>query len=131
MGDGPLKTTLQELTQRLNVHEQVIFTGFYPHLGEIFTLADIVVQPSLNESLPMSLLEGMMAYGKPVIATDVGDIKEAVLPNVSGLLIPPGDSRQLANAIKALLTNRAKWQVMGVAGKYVVVEKFSDRAMIK
>jgi len=130
VGEGPLKTALQELARRLNVHEQVIFTGFYPHLGEILTLADIIVQPSLSESLPMSLLEGM-AYGKPVVATDVGSIKEAVVHNVSGLLIPPGDSRQLADALKALLANGTQWQAMGAAAKQLVAERFSDQAMIQ
>lgn len=65
---------------------------------------DLFVLPSLNEGLPLVILEAM-ASGKPVVATAVGGTPEVVTHQQTGLLVPPADPASLAQAIQELLAN--------------------------
>jgi glycosyltransferase involved in cell wall biosynthesis len=64
--------------------------------------ADILVLPSHDENLPMSVIEGM-AHGLAIVTTPVGAIADIIKPEVTGLLVPPGDSSALAEAMKRLI----------------------------
>lgn len=72
----------------------------------------------------MVLIEAMAA-SKPVVATAVSGTVQVMVPNETGLLVPPGDVWQLAQAIQQLLTDPMRGQVMGAAAKRRVEEKFS------
>ncbi len=130
VGTGPMKAALEAIARKMKIEDRVVFTGFHPDLDEIFPVVDLLVQPSLSESLPMSLLEGM-ARGRPVVATDVGSVRDAVLDGVTGVLIPPGESKAVARAVKELLRDHLKRKAMGEAGKERVEERFSDRLMVQ
>jgi glycosyltransferase involved in cell wall biosynthesis len=73
-------------------------------MPEFWNSVDIAVNPSLTESFGLVALEAM-ACGVPVIATTAGGLKEIVVDGETGLLVRPGDSRSLAEALLALLTN--------------------------
>jgi glycosyltransferase involved in cell wall biosynthesis len=93
---------LQALSESKRV--QVLFTG---NLGSkdlmaAYVACDVLVLPSLTESLPVSILEGMLC-GAPIVATRVGGVPSIVRHEDTGLLVPPGDSRELANAICRVL----------------------------
>ena len=75
-----------------------------PTSGSLLAACDLVVLPSLYEGLPLSLLEAMAA-GKPVIATAVGGVAEAILEGESGLLVRPADPPALAAAIRRLVSD--------------------------
>ncbi|MFY9658503.1 MAG: glycosyltransferase, partial [Methylocystis sp.] len=64
--------------------------------------ADILVLPSRDENLPMSVIEGM-ANGLAVVTTPVGAIEDIIIPEETGLLVPPGDARALAGALQRLI----------------------------
>jgi glycosyltransferase involved in cell wall biosynthesis len=66
-----------------------------------------------------------MAMGKPVVASNTGGTPELILDKVTGLLVPPKDSRALANGITDLLKNPLKAQQMGINGKKRVEENFT------
>jgi glycosyltransferase involved in cell wall biosynthesis len=129
-GDGPLKESLAELTSHTGLHERFILAGFQSPIGALLSAADLFVLPSLTESFPLALLEAM-AYGKAVVATDVGGVREAVVDGVTGLLVPARDSRRLAEAILELLADEARMMAMGEAGRAIAQAQFSDAGMVQ
>jgi glycosyltransferase involved in cell wall biosynthesis len=89
----------------------------------------VLALPSLAEGFPNVVLEGMAA-GKPVVATRVGGVPEAVVDGETGLLVPAGDPRALASAILAMLRDPVRAKAMGSAGRDRVVREFGmDRAV--
>lgn len=71
-----------------------------------------------------------MAASLPVVATDVGGNAEAVENGVSGFIIPSDDPAALSEAITRLLSNPSQAQAMGKAGRNLVIEKFTTKAMM-
>jgi glycosyltransferase involved in cell wall biosynthesis len=88
---------------------------------------DVLVHPALGtEALGLVLLEAMAA-AKPVIATRLDGIPEAMIEGQHGLLVPPGDVSALGTAMKHLLVNRELRSRFGTAGRTHVLENFSRR----
>ncbi|MGO0123314.1 glycosyltransferase family 4 protein [Desulfothermobacter acidiphilus] len=130
VGDGPLRQELEEKARVLGLGERVRLVGYQPpeEIPSILRSLDIFVLPSLSEGMPLAVLEAMAA-GKPVIATRVGGIPEAVLEGETGYLVPPGDSQALALALEKLLRSPDKARSMGAAGRRRAEELFSSRRM--
>jgi glycosyltransferase involved in cell wall biosynthesis len=89
-----------------------------------YAAADIFVLPSLEDNLPNTMLEAM-SCGTPVVAYDVGGIPEAVISDVTGRLVPVGDTRGLAEGILALLFNSNKRRAMGRSCRRMMEERYS------
>jgi len=90
-----------------------------------FALADVVVVPSVwQEPLSRVLLEGMY-FSKPIVATKVGGMSEAVINGKTGLLVGRGSPDELAKAIIAILKDRHRAEVMGREGKKLLEDRFS------
>ena len=118
VGTGPEKERLEGLVKKLNIEDKVIFTGFVSH-GEklsLFSSCDIFAFHSNYESFGIVLVEAM-ASGKPVISTDVGAIPEIVDDGKTGIIVPPGDSKALAEAILRLVRDRDLRMKMGMEGR--------------
>ncbi|MDH5769297.1 MAG: glycosyltransferase, partial [Nitrospirota bacterium] len=90
---------------------------------------DVAVVSSLSEGFSNVILE-YMASSKSVVATNVGGNPEAVVDGETGLLVPPGDSLSLADAIWSILINKDMGIRLGIAGRERVEEKFSLEKMI-
>jgi glycosyltransferase involved in cell wall biosynthesis len=112
------------LTERPALRDRVFFTGWRTDLPRVIASLDILVQPSLRETFGRVLTEAM-AGRKPVIATRVGGMPEVVVHNTTGLLVPPQDSKALAQAILHLLQNPAIAREMGEAGRLHVENNFA------
>lgn len=99
-GTGECEDSLKEKTDRLNLNSNVKFLGWIDgkEKENLIRSCQIMVSPSYNEGLPVSILEAM-SYGMPVISTDVGDISSIVTDGDNGILFDPGDINSLANAI--------------------------------
>ena len=97
-GDGPLRDRLVELTKDLRLTDRVTFLGALPHTAEFLSQLDIFVLSSLNEGLPLALLEAMAA-GLPVVATRAGGTGEAAIDGRNAYLVEPGDSTRLGEAM--------------------------------
>lgn len=123
VGDGPNRQEYEELTEKLELGEVVGFHGLKskPEVAEYMRQCDFFVLPSLWENLPCVLIEAM-ASGNPVIATDVGGVKEMINENV-GILIPPKNMKALEEAINDMLSDCANYSPEKIA-KYAK-EKFS------
>jgi glycosyltransferase involved in cell wall biosynthesis len=102
-GDGPARADLEALAGRLGIGAEVEFLGVQDRTGiaALMHRADLLVVPSLAENQPVVLLEAQ-ASGLPVVASDVGGVRE-VVDALAGRLVPSGDVNALAGAIEAVL----------------------------
>jgi len=103
--------------------------GYREDIAELMTAADIFVLPSRFEGLPMSVIEAMLT-GLPVVAADVRGPAEQVLPEVTGLLVPPGDAAALAAALARLAADPALRERMGKAGRQRAVEHYDEAKVL-
>jgi glycosyltransferase involved in cell wall biosynthesis len=130
VGDGKEKRFLQRMAGRLKIEDSVVFLGLVEHVTGIISMCDLIVLPSLFESRPLVIAESM-ALRKAVIAARVGGIPELVEDGVTGLLVPPGNSEKLAEAILRLLKNKELTLEMGGRGQIKVQELFGLRNMVR
>jgi glycosyltransferase involved in cell wall biosynthesis len=129
VGDGPLRGELEHQAAESGIADIVSFAGTTNDVMSLLPAFDIVAGSSLREGLPLSVLEAMAA-GLPVVTTDVGGNREAVIDGVTGLLVPPGDPDALAEALEKLWNDEAKRASMGKAGRLRVEEHFSAKNMV-
>jgi glycosyltransferase involved in cell wall biosynthesis len=124
VGEGELFGTLTQQAARNGVPNQVHLMGVRRDVPDLLAAVDIFVLPSLWEGLSVALLEAMAA-AKPIVATTVSGTLQAMIPDNTGLLVPPGDSRALANAIVQLLSDPLRAQRMGQSARQHVEKYFS------
>jgi glycosyltransferase involved in cell wall biosynthesis len=130
VGEGQSRTEWEALANRLGISQQVVFTGARTDLPGVYASLDMLVLPSLVESLPMCLLEAMAA-GKPVISTSVGGIPKLVTTEETGLLVEPNDVSGLVAAIVRLLENRELAERLGQNGRLHCARHFSAESMAR
>ena len=123
-GDGPEKERLENLARHESLLDRVTFTGWVDDIGRTMSTWDIYVQPSIAEGLGIAALEAM-SLGIPVVASDVGGLREIVVNGKTGFLVPPEDSAQLAAHLKELACNAELRRSMGEAARLRATEKFS------
>jgi glycosyltransferase involved in cell wall biosynthesis len=128
VGDGPCREEWERKATALGIGNRVFFTGARSDIPGVYASLDVMVLPSLEEALPMCVLEAMAA-GCPVIATRVGSVPEVVIPDHTGVLIEPGDVSALGSAIADLLANQEKASGLARQGREHVVQRFSAHAM--
>lgn len=114
VGQGPLEDDVHALRHELGLDEVVILPGYRHDAVRVMAGCDVFVLASRFEGLPVALMEAL-ALGLPVVATSVGGVPEAIDDNVQGLLVPPGRSDLLADAIEHLATDPARRSAMGAA----------------
>lgn len=124
VGDGPLSGQLLTLAQDLHIDRACRFTGPRSDVFDFMAAMDVFVLPSLNEGIPMALLEAM-ALGTPVVAAAVGGIPEVIQHRVNGLLVPSGDDQALAGACLELARDRHLADAMAEEGVRTIAENFS------
>ncbi len=116
------------LVQELGLHGRVTFLEQLSteELVREYNRAQLLVSPSLYEGFGLPAAEAL-ACGTPVVATTAGALQEIVEDRVSGLHVPPGEVRPLAEAIQTLLENPMLCRTMGEAGARRIRERFSWR----
>ncbi|MGA1693961.1 MAG: glycosyltransferase family 4 protein [Burkholderiaceae bacterium] len=129
-GRGPLESDLRSEIVRRGWSDRVRLMGFVPHLADHLGGLDLLVHPAYAEGLGVSLLQAAAA-GLPIISTQVGGIPEAVLDGEGGLLLPPGQSRPLTQALRTLMDSEALRIAMGAAGRRRVLQEFSIEEMAR
>jgi glycosyltransferase involved in cell wall biosynthesis len=130
VGDGDLLQDLKDRARVLGVEDRVSWLGFRTDIDELLGSCDLVVLPSLYEGFPLALIEAMAA-GKPVVATDIGGTRELVVDGVTGLLVPPAAPRELAEAVKKVLGDRALADRLREAGRARAEQHFGSLAMVR
>ena len=127
---GYRREDMESLAKRLEVGQNIHFLGKRSDIVDLISLFDVAVVASLSEGFSNTVLE-YMASSKPVVATAVGGNVEAVVHGKTGLLVPPGDSPALAEAICAILNNKEMALQFGMAAKKRAEEKFSLENVIR
>ena len=114
VGDGPYRRRLDDMVRDLNIGDVVEFTPWvdFADMPGVYREADLLVQPSLTEGMPNTVLEAM-ASGLPVIATDVPGSRDLVRNGENGLLVEREDSAALAGAILKIAEDPGAARQMG------------------
>jgi glycosyltransferase involved in cell wall biosynthesis len=128
-GQGPLEVELRDRIRRLGLADQVRLAGFRSDLERILPCLDLVVHPATLEGLGVSLLQAAAA-GLPIVAARAGGIPEVVRDRENGLLVPPGDSRALGDAMRWMLDHPDEARALGARGRTLVEREFSVPAMV-
>jgi glycosyltransferase involved in cell wall biosynthesis len=129
VGDGPVRAAREADARRLGIEANVRFLGVRRDVPALLAVADLLVHPSRQEGFCNALLEGMAA-SRPVVATDVGGNREAVVDGVTGLLVPPCDAGRLTAAMIAVLERPDRGAAWGCAGRRRVAERFQRSRMM-
>lgn len=128
-GSGPLKTQLENLSFSLGVSNHVHFLGFRENIYMWISGLDIFLLPSLAEGHSISLLEAMRA-ALPIICTPVGDNLQTIRPHQDGIIVPPENSKALADAIIELIDNPELRHSIGQSAKQRFEEQFTETHML-
>ncbi len=124
VGEGEERNRLQKLARTKGLHSGMRFLGRRSDVNAIMSALDVLVVPSLREGFPRVVLEAMM-MGRPVVATRVGGVSEAVVDGVTGLLVPPREPGALSEAILRVLSDREAALEMGQKARARAQETFS------
>ena len=130
VGDGPERSNLENLAQKLGMNNRVHFLGYRSDVNKILPQFDIFTLPSFGEGFGLVLLEAM-ACGKAVVATDVMSIPEIVQQGKSGLLVPAQDVSALAEALDTLIANPELRDQLGKAGFQRLKREFTVERMVR
>jgi glycosyltransferase involved in cell wall biosynthesis len=115
-GTGILEKELQKKILDLRLEPYVRMIGFVDDVPGFLGGLDVFVLPSNSEAIGLAVIEAM-ASGLPVVATRVGGVPEAVIDGITGLLVPPGQPKALAQAISRLIVDPDLAESMGAAGR--------------
>jgi glycosyltransferase involved in cell wall biosynthesis len=129
-GAGSFDQAYRDEVRALGCADAVSFLGFRKDSADLMAAADLVILPSLAEAFGLALTESLY-IGTPVVATRVGGIPEIVKDGVDGRLVPPANSKALADAIVELLNDTKKRQRMAGAGREKVMTSFRFEEMVR
>ncbi len=128
VGDGPERAGLQAEAARLGLAARVIFAGHSVTPERWHAAFDVLVISSDTEQMPLAVLEAMAA-GKPVVATDVGDVR-AMLAAENAEFVTPLEAGALAGAISTLLENPVLARAIGAANRARAGQYYDERTMV-
>jgi starch synthase (maltosyl-transferring) len=124
VGDGPERARLARIVAEQGLTHRVHFAGWRPDVPRLLKSAYCLALPSLWEGMPNVVLEAMAA-SLPVVATRVEGVDELVVPDQTGLIVPPGSPTELGDALESLLSDSDRARAMGKAGRERVESQFS------
>jgi sugar transferase (PEP-CTERM/EpsH1 system associated) len=130
VGDGPLRTQLEQLADEQGIASITWFAGDRSDVPDLLRMMDLFVLPSLAEGVSNTVLEAM-ATGLPVVATRTGGNPELVSVDVTGQLVPVADDRALADTLLELIDRPRKLLTMGQAARERVLEQFNWRRTVE
>ncbi len=116
VGDGSERERVEDELARRSLEGRVRLLGERDDVPDLLADADVFLLASRSEGLPLSVIEAMAA-GLPVVASDVGGLRELVREGETGALVRPGDPAALAEALRPLLADRELRRRLGTAGR--------------
>jgi glycosyltransferase involved in cell wall biosynthesis len=128
VGDGPQRPGVEAEIHDLGLESVAQLSGPRRDVPDLLARSDVFALASRSEGGPISILEAMAA-GLPVVASDVGGVRELVADGATGLLVPAGDPDALAAALQRLLADPALRRRLGAAGRERVAERFTLSAL--
>lgn len=128
-GSGPEEHSLRQLAASLDLSRRLTFVDGGVSMSGYLSAIDIFCLPSLQQGIGVMMLEAM-ALGRPVIASGVGGVTSVIQDRVTGLIVPPSDSRRLADSIIELLQNRSFARQIAASGQNLVRSEFNEQRML-
>ncbi len=129
-GEGELLESLRALAGELGLEQAAFFTGRCARVSDLLAVSDVCVLSSKGvEGFSNSIIE-YMAAARPVVATDIGGAREAVVDGETGYIVRPEDDEEMARRITSLLQDPLRARAMGERGLDVVKDKFSCAAQL-
>ena len=126
-----MKEQLRGLAAELGMNGSAFFLGRCGKIAELLSVSDVCVLSSKGvEGFSNSIME-YMAAARPVVATDVGGAREAIVEGQTGYIVAPGDERTMAERITSLLNDPQRAREMGQNGLRVIRQKFSCEAQVE
>lgn len=130
-GDGAYRGEIQQLVEQYHISERVVFLGNISDVRPVLAASDSSVLASIaQETFSIAMLESL-SMQVPMIATNVGGLREAIISGETGILIEPGSVESLADAMAHMLDHTEACQQMGSAGRELVLAQFSQRKSIE
>jgi len=130
IGDGPRRPELERLARELHINGAVSFLGSRSDIPELLAACDLVALTSHNEASPVSVLEAL-SVERPVVASNVGSVRETIVDGVTGRLFPAGDLEAFVAASLELLQDAPLRRQMGAQGRRDVIAHGSLEAMVR
>jgi len=129
VGDGPDRSSCEQLARELNIFDEVKFLGKQVELVPLLSAADLFIIPSQSESFGLSALEAM-ACELPVIASSVGGLPELVVHGETGYIAEIGDIERMAKYTIDLLSNEVKYKVFAAESRRRAAEMFNEKKVV-
>lgn len=130
VGDGPLRSEIEEQAAALGIGDRVRFLGDRTDVARLVSALDLLVLASLHEGSPNAVMEAMSA-GVPVVATEVGGTKELITDRETGYLVPAADAEALAEGMLFALSDQANRANVLAAARRRVNELFGMERMVE
>lgn len=127
--DRTTRGIIRSLVEEGGLSSRVVFAGYVDDVSSVMRAIDLFVLPSHREGMPRSIIEAM-ASGKPVIATNIRGCREEVVHDVTGLLVPVGDSEALSQAMVRILSDPELARQMGDAGRQRAEALFDEQDVL-
>lgn len=128
IGEGSERNNLENLIGKLKLENHVVLLGRQKEIPKLLKSSDIFVLPSRREAFGLVNAEAMIT-GLPIVASNVGGISEIVEDDESGILVEPENSRELAKALRKLISSESLRENMAKVGQKIVAENFSAKVM--
>ncbi|MBD2020297.1 glycosyltransferase [Leptolyngbya sp. FACHB-36] len=130
LGDGAERQSLETLATDLGVRDRLELPGWVSNPRRYLPQFDAVALPSRSEGFPLAMVEAMLA-ARPVVATRVGSMPEAIIHGETGLLIEKDDVAGLANALRCLRDDRSLRLRLGRQARERAIAHYTVEAMMK
>ena len=130
IGDGSARAAHETLASELGVRDRIDFLGVRTDVTEILAQAHIFALPTNWEGFPLTILEAMRS-GLPVVASNVGGIPEAVVPETTGFLTPAGSIPALTGALRQLVASPSLRGTLGSAARTRFENEFTVDVMLR
>ncbi|MCL6626459.1 glycosyltransferase [Alicyclobacillus shizuokensis] len=129
VGDGVLRSSLESLCRVKGLEQFVYFLGNRNDVPNLLVQSDVVVLPTLHDTLPFAVMEAQLA-GKPIVASRVGGIPEMIESEKTGWLVEPGNSMELADVLAHLLNLPSQRSKIGLSARRWAIKHWSVTRMV-
>ena len=130
IGDGPLRDPLEAAAYQLGIADRTRFVGFRQSVAEFYSALDVVALTSANEGTPVTVIESL-ASGRPVVATDVGGVRDVVRDGHTGFLVRAYDIEAIADRLERLGLDPDLRTRMGELGRSWVLPRYSVPRLVE